>query len=349
MGTEKPSDTIPKELKLTHDGYFQETFQVQRIARAILKKVLPKKAVASLKLEDLTVDERTMSDEMFKEKSADIIYQAPIKGTKKHVHFFAVLEHKSYQDFQTIFQLWGYVYSICLREYQAAEQRGENMATYRHPPIVAIIIFHGATKFKGVTELAEMFVPIPGLEQHFPGLRAILFDLSDIDDDDPILNDPEVPELKVVLMVLKVVFRKDVVMKVTDVIQALKPHSDDPTTRRIIRAIWVYLMNNARHLRKQNLGALANTFKKVTGDEDMPTMVEVWKAEGEAIGVAKGRAEEKIEARREMIMEFLRGRFGKVSKHIEKAINQMNDPIALKSLLARTANCKTLDEFAAEL
>ena len=148
MDTEKPSDTIPEDLKLTHDGYFQETFRVQRIAKAILKKVLPKKAVTSLKLEDLMVDDRTIIDDMFKEKSADIIYRAPIKGTKKHVHFFAVFEHKSRQDYQTIFQLWGYVYRICLREYQAAEQRGENMATYRHPPIVAIIVHHGATNSK---------------------------------------------------------------------------------------------------------------------------------------------------------------------------------------------------------
>jgi len=72
-------------------------------------------------------------------------------------------------------------------------------------------------------------------------------------------------------------------------------------------------------------------------------------AKGIAIGVAKGRAEEKTEARREMLLEFLRGRFGKVPKHIERAINQMNDPIALKSLAARTGNCKTLEEFAAEL
>jgi hypothetical protein len=70
---------------------------------------------------------------------------------------------------------------------------------------------------------------------------------------------------------------------------------------------------------------------------------------GEAIGIAKGRAEEKTEARREMLLEFLRGRFGKVPKNIERAINQMNDPIALKSLAARTANCKTLTEFAEEL
>jgi hypothetical protein len=50
-----------------------------------------------------------------------------------------------------------------------------------------------------------------------------------------------------------------------------------------------------------------------------------------------------------MLLEFLRGRFGKVPKNIEKAINQMNDPIALKSLAARTGSCTTLEEFAAEL
>jgi hypothetical protein len=50
-----------------------------------------------------------------------------------------------------------------------------------------------------------------------------------------------------------------------------------------------------------------------------------------------------------MLLEFLRGRFGKVPKNIEKAVNQMNDPIALKSLAARTGNCRTLEEFAEEL
>jgi predicted transposase/invertase (TIGR01784 family) len=73
------------------------------------------------------------------------------------------------------------------------------------------------------------------------------------------------------------------------------------------------------------------------------------RAYAEAEGEAKGRAEEKIEARREMILEFLLGRFGKVPKNIERAVNQMNDPIALKSLAARTGSCQTLAEFAAEL
>ena len=62
-----------------------------------------------------------------------------------------------------------------------------------------------------------------------------------------------------------------------------------------------------------------------------------------------GVAEGETKASREIILESLREKFGKVPKHIEKAINQMNDPIALKSLAVRTSNCKTLDEFVAEL
>ena len=336
MDTKKPSDTIPENLKLTHDGYFREAFQVQRIAKAALKKVLPAKTIPYLNLEGLTVEERQKSDDVFKELTADVIYKVPVKETQEHVNFFVLMEHKSFQDYQTIFQLWGYVYRICFQEFLAAMERGESKTKYRLPPIVAIIVYHGEMAFKGATELAEMFVSLPGLEPHLPRLQAVLFDLSSIDDDDPILNDPEVPELKVVLMVLKTVFRKDVVMKVKDVLRELRPYSDDPVMRRVILATWIYLVNNAEHLRR-NMDVLQGTFKEIIGEKDMPTMVEIWKTEAT------------VETGRNMLLAFLRGRFGTVPKDIEEAIQRMNDPIALESLLARTANCKTLDEFAAEL
>ena len=62
-------------------------------------------------------------------------------------------------------------------------------------------------------------------------------------------------------------------------------------------------------------------------------------------GVAEGKAE----AGREIILESLREKFGKVPKNIATAINRMNDPIALKSLAVRTGSCRTLAEFEAEL
>lgn len=275
--TSKKTESKRKGLTIDHDGYFWEAFRAERLAKAFLKKVLPKETLARLDLNRLTVERRHLTDELFKKTIADTVYKVPIKGTKRHVDFFVIVEHKSFQDFLTIFQLWGYVYRICRQEFQAATDREEVKAGYRLPPVVAIIVHHGKSKFQGKTELAELFVQLPGLEDHLPKLQAILFDLNLIDDDGPVLNDPETPELRVVLMVMKLVFRRDAALKFKDVLEALKPISDDPAMRRLIRTTWVYLANNAKHL-KNNINDLLGTFQDVLGEKIMSTMVEIWKA-----------------------------------------------------------------------
>jgi len=75
------------------------------------------------------------------------------------------------------------------------------------------------------------------------------------------------------------------------------------------------------------------------------TMIKSIFEEREEVAEARGEAK----AGREIILGSIREKFGKVPKHIERTINQMNDPIALKSLAVRTANCKTLAEFSEEL
>ena len=341
MDTEKPSARVPDDLKLTHDGYFQETFKAKRFAKAFLKKTLPKKTIDCLELDGLTIEGRHVGDDMFHETIADTIYRIPISGTDEYVNFFVVIEHKSYQDYLTIFQLWGYVYGICLQDVRLAQKREGSKADYRLPPVVAIIVHHGESKFQGVTELSALFRSLPGLEDYLPRMQAILFDLNRIADDDPVLNDPAVPELKVVLMVLKLVFRQDVALKIQDVLRELKPYSDDPPMRRLIRATWVYLTNNAKHL-KQNFEILLGTFEEVVGEKVMSTMVEIWKAEGKV----EGRAEGKAEAGRSLVLTALQKKFKKVPNEIEAAVLAMSDPIALKSVLEHVFDCDTLEEFA---
>jgi hypothetical protein len=179
-----------------------------------------------------------------------------------------------------------------------------------------------------------LFYPLPGLEQYLPKLRVILFDLSAIADNDPILNDPAVPELKVVLMVLKTIFRHDgeVALTLSDVLRELKPYSDDPETRRIIRATWYYLANNARYLR-DNIDALLGMFKGVIGENDMRTIAEVLETKGETKG------------RRETVLAILENRFGKIPQEIVNTVNSYSDPVALESVAVRAASSKTLDEF----
>jgi hypothetical protein len=65
--------------------------------------------------------------------------------------------------------------------------------------------------------------------------------------------------------------------------------------------------------------------------------------------VAEGRAEEKTETGRNMVLAVLRARFKKVPKDTEQMVLSLSDPIALESWAAQAATCRSLDEFAEAL
>ena len=73
----------------------------------------------------------------------------------------------------------------------------------------------------------------------------------------------------------------------------------------------------------------------------MPTMVEIWKAEGKAEGKTEGKAE--------TVLTVLRAKFQEVPKEVESALYQMRDPIALDSWAAQAATSPSMEEFAEAL
>jgi hypothetical protein len=333
--SDKP-EASTKLRQLDHDGFFANTFQMKRLAKGFLRVVLPRELKERLDLEGLTIEPKHRTDDVFKDRIADVIYRVPIKGTEHHIDFFVILEHKSYNDLWTIFQLWTYVFLVCQQEYRKAENAGKGYvpAGYRLPPVIAIILHHGESRFTGKTELSELFFQLPGIEKYLPKLQAVLFDLNAITDEN-VPHDPEVPELKLVLTALKVVFRKDVTTKITEILEELKPLSDDPVIQDIIRTVWHYLANSATYMeRYEELFEIINIVVEV---ESMPTMIE--KAKNEAV----------VEDRTEMVLTALRRKFKNVPDGIEDAVLAMTDPIALKSLLEHALDSETLDEFATVL
>jgi len=104
----------------------------------------------------------------------------PIKESEHHVDFFVILEHKSFNYLWTIFQLWQYVARVLRQEFKKADEAGLTTADYQLPPVIAIIVHHGETRFTGKTELSELFLKLPGIEKYLPRLQAVLFDLNAI-------------------------------------------------------------------------------------------------------------------------------------------------------------------------
>ena len=153
-------------------------------------------------------------------------------------------------------------------------------------------------------------------------------------DDDDVPDDPDAPELKLVLMALKLIFREDIAEKITEILEKLK--TDDPELHDVVRMVWYYFTASGKYA-DRDYGVLYETIKKIVEVESMPTLLEKWTADA----VAKKEAE----MGRNMVLVALRTRFNKIPKEVEDAVRTMSDSIALESLHVEAIQCDTLDEF----
>ena len=193
----------------------------------------------------------------------------------------------------------------------------------------------GESRFTGKTELSELFLKLPGIDKYLPKLQAVLVDLSAIGDEN-IPEDPDVPELKLVLTALKMVFRKDITTKITEILEELKPLTNDPIIRDIVRSVWHYLVYSAAYS-EQDYNILYETINNIVEIDTMPTIIE------------KARTEGKVETGQSMVLKALRKKFERVPPEIEEAVLARTDSIALESLLEHVFDSDTLDEFAEAL
>ena len=95
--------------------------------------------------------------------------------------------------------------------------------------------------------------------------------------------------------------------------------------------------------------AKVNETVKLVFQEKEAVMIKSIFDEKEDIGIAKGLAQGIVQGEAKAVMTFLRAKFNKVPKGIEKAILAMSDAVALESLAAHAAHSATLDEFAGAL
>jgi len=333
------------ESKLTHDTFFDETFGMPEFGIAFLKKVLPRKITKQLELEKLTVQKPKFRDVLFRETRPDVVYKVPICGIDDYVSIRVIVEHKSSDDHSAIFQLWGYVCQQCVQDAKErltdpeTKQRKAWPKGFRLSPVIPIILHHGNFPFSGETQLADLFYQIPGVREYLPHLKAILFDLSAIEEGN-LPRDPKAPELHVVLLMMKVIFSKvpkTLKNKFNEILDELQPYSQMPKYRELIRKLWHYVVYNAENMTESDFSELENAVRKTIGDNKMPTMAQIF--------IEKGEAKGKIEGRIEAILESLEDRLGEVPQATRDAVAKITDLTVLRQLAVLARKCKSLAEF----
>ena len=338
---------LQAEINQPHATYFEQVFKIVSFAIAFLKFALDKTGILEqIDLTKIKVDKRSFFDmRIYKDSFADMVYTAPLKkDPNRDAKIFILLEHKSYNDFLTIFQIAYYAMQILFFDVKKAIREKRMNRQYRLPLIVPIIIHHGRKRFTGATQLRRLFPKIGGFTRYLFGFQAILIDLNRYQLEE-IPDDPNEWRLNIVLKVMKLIFNENDYQSVEDCFRKLFPYIQHiPEHVDFAKLTIRYFLDGSRIDNDWFKNMILDYYTEEQGEQDMLTMREQLIERGRQ----EGRQEER-QRRIDVIIKVLADRFGRVPLSIKKRLESVCDDVVLDSIYVQAALSASLEEFQKNL
>ena len=147
-----------------HDRIFKEVFSYPKYAKGLFQLSSLKKHFHFLDWSTLKLEATTFIDKKGREKRTDLQFSIQNKGSKDTVKLVFLIEHKSYQDPETLLQMLGYQLGIYER---IATSKGKPLVKGLMP-VIPILIYQGKDKnWKGPRQFQDYLNWTQELKQKF--------------------------------------------------------------------------------------------------------------------------------------------------------------------------------------
>jgi predicted transposase/invertase (TIGR01784 family) len=277
----------------------------------------------TLDLDSLALQSGSFVDEDLQEQFADLLYQVHLHDAGD-AYLYLLLEHKSYPDPETPFQLLRYLVRIWERD-----QRDDKDLR----PIVPVVVYHGRSRWRIATDFAGLFTGPAALRPYWPQFRYELQDLS-------ALSDEEVRgtvHLQIALLVLKYIFDPALRGRLEEIFLMFRELAEAETALEYLRTVLYYVGNANTTLTAEEMVTIVQHTMADEGDEIMQRVADHWIEQG----IEQGR----IQNLQENILDLLRIRFDLEGEEITERITAVTDPTILRQLLRRAATAETAVAF----
>ena len=243
------------DLSNPHDRFFKETFSRIEVARDLLANYLPPEVVAILDLDSLEAQADSFIDADLQEQFADLLYRVTLKDGNE-AYIYVLLEHKSYPDLSTPFQLLRYEVRIWDRDWR----NGEELR-----PIIPLVLYHGRERWGVVRDFGGLFAGDEVLRPYWPRFRYELLDLSAYSDEEI----HGAAHLQIGLLVMKYVFDPALHEHLADIFALFDDLSGSRTALEYLRTVLYYMGKAAAHLKP---GEMVTVVQQVLTDEGSEIM-----------------------------------------------------------------------------
>lgn len=329
-----------------HDSVVRQTLGRPEVARGYFRHNLPEELLVRLDLATLERVQDSFIDPELHPSASDLLFTVdylPEGGSEaepEKLLLYLLIEHKSYPDRMTLFQLLRYIVRIWER-YCA-----ENRRNFLLPPVYPMILYHGMRPWPYPLNFHSLFkLQDQVLLRHLPEFSPVLHDVARSEDRD-IAGETAARTL---LLLLKYIFRPDLTERLPDLLVQARTLLTDEDGREIMFTLLYYLTEGTGRVDEETLGA---AFDQATpGGDTMKSFLKKYfdqgRQEGRQEGRREGRQEGRLEGEIRVLLRLLHRRFGELPGWAEERLRQASSAM-LETWSERILTASTLEEVFSE-
>ena len=332
-----------KELRQPHDKFFRAVFTQKDNARDLLLSALPEGILGMLDLESIELVEASFVDRKLASHQSDILIRTSLRASPLLIYI--LVEHKSYPDRWTLFQLLKYMVRIWEKEL-AQHSKEKNL-----PPIIPIIFYHGTRDWKLPLSFSSYFRPKHRLDLYIPDFQAVMFNLQQMED----RNLQGSVMVQVALKTLKYSLRS-LRPYLVEMFRSVSTLPMDEKHRAFLSVLLEYIIEGSKNIEERDVEqAFLSIGAKETREAYM-TLAEKLiergkregkregKLEGKREGELEGKREGKLRAKQEVLLQLLTQKFGAVADADKRKIMGTRDLDRLDRAIRLILNTETIAE-----
>jgi predicted transposase/invertase (TIGR01784 family) len=269
------SDKNTQKIHLSHDGLFRTTFDKKEVAESFIRENLPAEIVKDLDFSALSISRDSFVDKKLARSYSDILYHARFRGNPAYVYF--LFEHKSWEPDYPGIQLLRNMTHI----WEGHLVQHKN--TKKLPPIIPLLIYHGASPWEVDTNFVSMFDVPETLKKYIPSFDFELYDISHMPEEMIKGN----VELRIILMAFRYIFHPEILSRLKPIFQLFREFSDKIKFDEYLGLLLVYLSSNLKDVKFDQLQGVVNEALE-EGGVKMGTIMQELLNRGKEIGIKEG-------------------------------------------------------------
>ncbi|MCP5500234.1 MAG: Rpn family recombination-promoting nuclease/putative transposase [Leptospiraceae bacterium] len=272
---------------MDHNSFFKITFQNRENAIDFLRHKLPQELLKDILLDSLEITKDSFVDANYQDVHSDMLFKVPIAG--KDSYIYLLLEHKSYPDKMTSFQLLKYMLGIW--SLHVSQEKKEKSLVL--PLILPVLLYHGKNEWQYGNNFQSIQEMMPGWEKYQVNFSYIVYDFSRFQEED---IKGEITT-RLFTLLLKYINREEFEEKLVQIISLLAELAEKKTGMEYIETVLLYMLSGVKKIELDSLKSMMETKESRRVKDMLVSLLDKIEQKGydralHLVEIAKRRAED---------------------------------------------------------